>query len=206
MPKDTSQENLSRSLSLPLLVLYGLGTTIGAGIYVLIGKVAGAAALYTPISFLLAAIVVTFTALSYAELASRYPVSAGEAVYVQEGFGLRSLSILIGLSIALVGVVSTATLAKGVSGYLNIFINVPDWISIIVVITVLLVIAVWGITESVTVAAVFTVIEIGGLILVTWVARDSLDESLLLIPKMLPPLEFEIWGGIFLGSYQSRST
>ena len=31
---------LRRSLSLSLLTLYGLGTTIGAGIYVLVGKVA----------------------------------------------------------------------------------------------------------------------------------------------------------------------
>ncbi len=31
---------LKRSLSLPLITLYGVGTTIGAGIFVLVGKVA----------------------------------------------------------------------------------------------------------------------------------------------------------------------
>ena len=33
-----AQGGLQRSLSFPLLVLYGLGTALGAGIYVLIGK------------------------------------------------------------------------------------------------------------------------------------------------------------------------
>ena len=36
----SAQPTLRRSLSLPLLVLYGLGTTIGAGIYALTGKIA----------------------------------------------------------------------------------------------------------------------------------------------------------------------
>jgi APA family basic amino acid/polyamine antiporter len=39
---------LQRRLSLPLLVLYGIGITIGAGIYVLIGAVGGHAGRYAP--------------------------------------------------------------------------------------------------------------------------------------------------------------
>ena len=39
---------LRRRLSLPLLVLYGVGITIGAGIYVLIGAVAGHAGRVAP--------------------------------------------------------------------------------------------------------------------------------------------------------------
>jgi APA family basic amino acid/polyamine antiporter len=73
---------LRRRLGLPLLVLYGTGITIGAGIYVLIGAVAAHAGIYTPWSFVLAAIVMAFTVASYAELSTRYPVSAGEAAYV----------------------------------------------------------------------------------------------------------------------------
>ena len=43
--------HLRRRLTLPLLVLYGLGVTIGAGIYVLVGATAGRAGLYAPVSF-----------------------------------------------------------------------------------------------------------------------------------------------------------
>ncbi|MGY8958040.1 MAG: hypothetical protein ACKVKG_00645, partial [Alphaproteobacteria bacterium] len=83
---------LERRLTLPLLTLYGLGVTIGAGIYVLVGATAAKAGFFAPISFLLAACVVGFTGFSYCELGTRYPVSAGEAVYVREGFNSRTMS------------------------------------------------------------------------------------------------------------------
>ena len=47
---------LKRSLNLPQLVLYGLGTTIGAGIYALVGEMAAISGYYAPVSFLLASI------------------------------------------------------------------------------------------------------------------------------------------------------
>jgi len=67
---------LRRALNLPLLVLYGLGTTIGAGIYVLVGATAGRAGLYAPLAFIVAALAVAPTAAAYSELAGRHPVSA----------------------------------------------------------------------------------------------------------------------------------
>src|SRR4029079_18747701 len=87
---------LRRRLGLPLLVLYGTGITIGAGIYVLIGTVAGHAGVYAPWSFLLAAVVMAFTVGSYIELSTRFPVSAGEAAYVRAAFQSRLLSIMAG--------------------------------------------------------------------------------------------------------------
>ncbi|MET4177276.1 hypothetical protein ABIB99_008400 [Bradyrhizobium sp. LA6.1] len=66
---------LLRRIGLPLLVLYGTGVTIGAGIYVLTGAVADNAQTYSSWAFALAAVVMALTAASYAELATRY---AGE--------------------------------------------------------------------------------------------------------------------------------
>lgn len=42
---------LKRALGLTSLTLYGLGTIIGAGIYVLVGAVAGQAGMASPVSF-----------------------------------------------------------------------------------------------------------------------------------------------------------
>src|SRR3954447_25066866 len=100
MAMDSSTEQparLRRRLGLPLLVLYGTGITIGAGIYVLIGAVAGHAGAYAPWSFFLAAVVMAFTVGSYIELSTRYPVSAGEAAYVRAAFQSPVFATITGL-------------------------------------------------------------------------------------------------------------
>ena len=114
-----------------MLTFYGLGNILGAGIYVLVGKVAGEAGYYTPISFLLSATVAGFTVLTYGELAARYPVSAGEAVYLQEGFGKTWLSVFSGFLISSAGMLSCATMVHGFSGYMNQFAEVPKEILMI---------------------------------------------------------------------------
>jgi hypothetical protein len=59
---------LVRSLTLTHAVLYGLGVTIGAGIYVLVGIAAGKSGTRAPLAFVGAALVMTFSAASFAEL------------------------------------------------------------------------------------------------------------------------------------------
>ena len=117
---------LRRTIGLPLLLLFGLGNILGAGIYVLIGKVAGEAGMYTPVAFFVASIVAGFSAFSYSEMSARYPLSAGEAVYVEEGFHLAFLSRLTGLLIALAGMVSAATISRGFFGYFQSFFQLPE--------------------------------------------------------------------------------
>ena len=81
-----NQITLKRTLTLPMVVLYGLGTTIGAGIYALIGEIANVAGYYAPASFFIAALLAGFTAISFAELCGRYPRAAGAALYVKQAF------------------------------------------------------------------------------------------------------------------------
>lgn len=154
---------LKRSLSLPLLTLYGVGTTVGAGIYVLIGKVVGEAGVYAPLSFLLAAALAGLSALSFAEMSARFPMSAGEAVYVREGLGWRPLALLVGLLVVAAGLVSCATLAHGFVGYMATFVDLPDAVLLLALVGALGLIAGIGITESVALAAVLTLLEVGGL-------------------------------------------
>jgi len=157
---------LRRALGLPLLTLYGLGTVLGAGIYVLIGEVAGRTGGFAPFSFLLAAVLSALTAFSFAELGGRFPKSAGEAVYVLEGFGRRELSLVVGLLVALSGIVSSDAISQDFAGYLHTFIEIPDVLAQSLLIAALTGLAIWGIAESVTVAALLTLIEAGALIVV----------------------------------------
>ena len=167
---------LRRSLSLSLITFYGLGNILGAGIYVLIGKVAGEAGYFAPLSFFIASIIAAISAFSYAELSARYPVSAGEAVYVYEGFGLQKLSLVVGLMIALAGIVSSATIAHGFAGYMQVFFDLPRWLMIGLMLFLLGSLACWGIGQSVRVAAVLTLVEVAGLLIIIFVGVDQLPQ------------------------------
>lgn len=155
---------LRRRLGLPLLVLYGTGITVGAGIYVLIGAVAGHAGGYAPWAFVLAAVVMAFTVASYAELSTRFPVSAGEAAYVKAAFNSRALSISTGLLTIVIGVISASAVTLGSAGYIAQFTELPQWLVVITVVVLLSAVAAWGILESVLLAGLFTLIEVGGLL------------------------------------------
>ncbi len=192
---------LRRVLSLPLITFYGLGTILGAGIYVLIGKIAGIAGLYAPLAFLIAAAVAALTGFSYAELTSRYPRAGGESIYVQQGFGVRMLSTLVGLLVATAGLVSAATITHGFVGYLSVFIELPATPVIFAVVLVLGGLAIWGILESAWAAAIATMIEISGLLLIIAVASPSLATLSARWPELLPSADAAAWSGIMLGAF-----
>ena len=179
---------LKRSLSLLQATLYGLGVTIGAGIYVLIGAAAARAGMYAPIAFVLAAILMALTAASFAELAGRMPVAAGEAAYVRDAFQSDKLALFVGLLVVAVAVVSAAAISVGSAGYIGVFIAWPETILIAVVVLAMGAIAGWGIKESVIFAGVMTVIEVGGLLLLILAGVTSGPELVTRLPEALPPL------------------
>lgn len=170
----TNTPRLRRVLSLPVLTLYGLGNVLGAGIYVLIGKVAGVSGEQAGLAFVLAAFIAGLTSFSYMELSSRYPVSAGASVYVHQGFGNKRLSQIVGLLMILSALFSSAALARGFAGYLSQIVQIDENIAIIVLFIVLGSIVAWGIRMSAGIAAVFTLIELAGLGLIIWAGRQIL--------------------------------
>ena len=191
---------LRRSIGLGLITLYGLGNILGAGIYVLVGEVAGEAGMLAPLAFVLAALVAGISALSYGQLAARFPVSGGEAVYVHEAFRIRALAIVVGLILVTAGTVSVATLTRGVVGYAQELIDVPSWLIITVIATSLGLLAAWGIEQSVRVAATLTLIEAGGLILLIVAGSGSLASLPDHASEMLVPTSWDAILGVVSGA------
>lgn len=179
---------LRRSLPLPLVVLYGLGVTIGAGIYVLLGATAGRAGIYAPVSFVLASIVMAFSAASFAELSARFPVSAGEAAYVRAGFRSGSLALVVGFLVILAGVVSAAAITVGSTGYLREFVDLPNAALVPIVVLTIGAVAAWGIMQSVIFASLFTIIEAGALLAIVAVGIHSNPELVFDLPRVIPSL------------------
>lgn len=196
-----STPHLQRRLGLILTTFYGLGTIVGAGIYVLVGKVAGKAGILAPFAFFIAALVAALSALSYAEFATRFPKSGGEAVYTDKALGIKPISIVAGLLVVLSGIVSPATLLNGFTGYLKIFVDWPDSIVILGLTLVLGGLAAWGIKESALAITILTLAEIGGLVLVIAVSADKLPQVITKLPTALGELDFAAVPGVLLGSF-----
>jgi APA family basic amino acid/polyamine antiporter len=184
---------------LPLLVLYGVGITIGAGIYVLIGAVAGYAGIYAPWSFVLAALVMAFTVASHAEMSTRIPVSAGETAYVKAAFHSRWFSTLTGLLTVAIGVVSSSAVTLGSAGYIAQFTDLPQTLIVVVIVVALGAVAGWGILESVVLAGLFTLIEVGGLLAIV-VAAIYRDVPFVAALAQTPPFDATVLSGIGFAS------
>ena len=183
-----SEVSLKRALTLPHAVLYGMGVTVGAGIYVLIGAAAARAGMHAPLAFVIAAILMGLTAASFAELGGRMPVAAGEAAYVRAAFGSDRLSLAAGLLVVAIAVVAAAAISVGSAGYVAVFVSLPQPVLIGAVVVSMGAIAAWGIKESVTFAGAMTLIEVGGLVLL--IAAGALWQPDLVsrLPEMAPPL------------------
>lgn len=162
----TSKTQLQRSIGLTGMVFFGVGTMIGGGFYALLGKIVAQAGVFTPLCLLLAGSLALVSAYSFAELSRRYPVSAGEAQYVEAAFRHRYLSQLVGVLVVLTGVVSAATLCAATGGFLLDLTDLPAAGTIALTALIMTLIAAWGVSQSVFVVAVVTLIEAGTLLVI----------------------------------------
>lgn len=164
---------LKRSLGWKVFGLYGLGNIVGAGIYVLIGEVAAEAGNGLIWSFAVAGVLAGFTAVSYAALSSKFPVTAAEVVYIKKAFNTRHLGLLIGLILVFSGLVSAGVLLNGFANYLDQLVTIPRGIVVTALAAIMGVIAARGIKESAAVAVIITIVEVLGLLIVVAVSLLS---------------------------------
>jgi APA family basic amino acid/polyamine antiporter len=156
---------LARLLGLPEVTLSGIGMILGAGIYALIGVAAGSAGNALWLSFVISALVAFFTAMSYAELSSMFPNAGAEYEYADRALG-RRMAVTVGILILFSGVAGAATVATGFAGYLAAIVPIPGYLAAIILIAVLSGLLLQGVRESAYVASAFTLVEVGGLLLI----------------------------------------
>jgi amino acid transporter len=193
----SNSPKLIRSLTLTHAVLYGLGVTIGAGIYVLVGAAAGRSGMHAPLAFLAAAFVMGMTAASFAELGTRMPVAASEAAYVQAAFGWKWLSGAVGLLVVAAAVISGATISVGSAGYIGVFIPLPAPYIIAAVVLAMGAIACLSAVQSISFAGLMTVVEIGGLFLIVGAGLFDGGHLISRLPELWPALaDLPAWTGV----------
>jgi APA family basic amino acid/polyamine antiporter len=179
---DTGESELARTIGLFQLSMFGVGATIGTGIFFVLSEavpVAGPAVIW---SFVMAGAVAGLTAICYAELASAVPVSGSSYSYAYATLG-ELPAIGVAACLLLEYGVSAAAVAVGWSQYVNEFLDnvfgvtLPESVSnapeqggvlnlpamVLIVLCTLLLIR--GASESATVNAVMVSIKIAVLIL-----------------------------------------
>ncbi len=200
MTNETQQAGLRRVLSLPWLVFYGVGVTIGAGIFALIAEIVGIAGDHAPLAFLVAGGVAAFTGFSYAVLASAFPRAAGEAIFVKNGIG-EMAGRIIGYGVIAVAITSSAVIALAFARYVESFSGLPEPMSLVVVLVLLSGVAMAGVRESVAFAAIITVLEAGTLLIVI-VAGAPMALSSEALPRLLAlPSDGTMWTAVFGGAF-----
>jgi APA family basic amino acid/polyamine antiporter len=200
MNEAVNEVRLKRVLSLPLLTAYGVGTMVGGGFYALLGRMAGHAGMTSVLAILISAGIALITACSFGELAARLPYSAGESRYVQEAFGRQWLSICIGWLVIATGTVSAAALSRAFVGFVQDLTFVPTWAGIVLIVTSLTAIAIWGIAESVLLVTVITVIEVAGLVWVLITNATAFGDLGNRFTEFIPDAAGETWSGIVMAS------
>lgn len=192
---------LARSLTLPRLVFYGVGTVLGAGIFVVIGEVIGEAGPLTPVAYILAGTIALTTALSYAEISARIPSAGGPLDYVETATGSRRLGSFTGWMLMLANTVSAATITTGFINYLGIFADVQDWLVAVLLVGTISAIAILGIKQSSWFMTVTTLIGIATLISIVWATRDGLLAAPAQISDAFLTLDAGTAAGLFAGAF-----
>lgn len=150
-----------------MLIVFIIGDILGAGIYALVGKLAthvgGAVWLPLGIGFAVAAL----TASSYAELVGKYPRAAGAALYTHRAFGRPFLTFIVAFAVLMSGVSSASAAAIAFGGkYLQTFVEAPETLAGLGFLATISLVNFIGISESVKVNFVLTVVEVSGLVIV----------------------------------------
>lgn len=164
----TQEKELARELDLKDIVMFGVGAVVGAGIYAIIGEAAGYGGNLLWVSFLVAAVVAFLTALTYAELVSRFPDAGGSFEYVRQAFGIKVAGVA-SIAMLFTGVVAAGAIAISFSQYLSRLLDVPTIYTTIGVIVAMGLVNGLGAAESSwfnTLATVVTLVGLGAVVVV----------------------------------------
>lgn len=158
-------EKLERTLGLGLLAFYGVGLTLGAGIYTILGVTAGVAGEAVWMAVLLGSIAAALTGLAYAELAAMLPRAGAEYVYAREAWPRAPwLSGPLGFVLFASSVAGATTVSLAFAGYAGDFIELPAWIVAVALLVLAALVNLIGVQTSSRLNVLFTLVETAGLV------------------------------------------
>ncbi len=187
-----ASDHLKRSIGTFQLTMFGVGATVGTGIFFVLADAVPEAGPAVLISFLVAGVAAGLSAICYAELASAVPVSGSTYSYAYTSLG-EFAAMGIAACLLLEYGVSISAVAVGWSGYLNkLFENLFGWhipqalsaapwdsapgivnLPSVLLIVMCAVLLIRGASESATVNTIMVVIKLGVLAMFVVIALTA---------------------------------
>ncbi|ORB34319.1 amino acid permease [Mycobacterium paraseoulense] len=191
-------DHLKRSIGTFQLTMFGVGSTVGTGIFFVMSQAVPEAGPGVILSFLIAGLAAGLAAICYAELASAVPVSGSSYSYAYTTLG-EVVAMGVAACLLLEYGVSTAAVAVNWSGYLNKLLdNVfafqlphalsaapwdarPGWVNVpaIILIGMCALLLIRGASESARVNTIMVLIKLGVLVMFVVVAFSAFDANYL---------------------------
>ncbi|MFC5750246.1 APC family permease [Actinomadura rugatobispora] len=188
---------LRRVIGRKVLMLFVVGDILGAGIYALVGQVAGEVGGAVWIPFLVAFVLAALTATAYAELVGKYPQAAGAALYTNKAFGIPFVTFIVAFTVMMSGITSASAAARAFGGkYLAEFVSLPTLVGALIFLALVTLVNLAGISESIKVNVVLTLIEAFGLLVIIVIGVFALVSG---DGEPSRALEFHPANGAFLG-------
>ena len=186
-PQSVTKTELARCLSTLDLTLLGIGSTLGAGLYVVTGEVARSiAGPAVVVSFFIAAVASILSGLCYAEFGARVPKAGSAYIYSYVTVG-ELCSFIIGWNLILEYVIGASSVARAWSSYFDSLIDdairnftvshvgeiptpsgvtYPDFFALLVAVLITIVLTV-GVKSSSRFNSIFTGINVLVIVFVT---------------------------------------
>ena len=186
-----ASENLKRSIGVFQLTMFGVGCTVGTGIFFVLSQAVPKAGPSVIVSFLIAGLAAGLAAICYAELASAVPVSGSTYSYAYTTLG-EVVAMGVAACLLLEYGVSTAAVAVGWSQYVNKLLgsfhlpaalSAAPWdeepgvvnLPAVVLVMMCALLLIRGASESAKINSVMVVIKLGVLVMFSVIAFTAFD-------------------------------
>ena len=137
--KENQEQKLSHSMNLFDIVCLGINGIIGAGIFLLPGKLAAVAGQSSILIFVICGLLCLAIALCFAEMGGIYQETGGAYIYAKNTFG-PMIGFMVGWMMWLSAIIGWAVMARGLLLYLR-FVSPSlseGWIGEIIIISLIL--------------------------------------------------------------------
>ena len=190
-------------------VFLGIGSMVGAGIFIVIGQAGAIAGNLVWLSFVLGGLVALLSGYSLAKLALRYPSRGGIIEYLVQTYGEGVFSGAAGILFYLAGLIAIAAVAKSFGEYLAVLTGMHT--SFRVNIFAVGIVALFTLINLLGAAFVarsenaIVLLKLSVLVLFTGAALWTVDPALLATAKMPPMIDMLYAIGLTFFAYQGFS-